>query len=98
MTRLQHRREAARLRTLIAAATTPWARQYLEEQALQSEKLARGRSTSGRGLKTGSLSARAGETALGSRHTRESPGTLPRPLEAEQRYRTRGTRRRVIDW
>jgi hypothetical protein len=40
----EYRREAARLRALIAEATTARARQHLEEQARLNERLATGRS------------------------------------------------------
>ena len=39
----EYRREAARLRALIAEATTARARQHLEEQARLNERLALGR-------------------------------------------------------
>jgi hypothetical protein len=40
----EYRREAARLRALIAEATTARAKQHLEEQARLNERLATGRS------------------------------------------------------
>ena len=44
MKRSEYLREAARLRALIAEATTAMAKQHLEEQAIQNETLALGRS------------------------------------------------------
>ena len=49
MNRSYYLHETARLRRLIAEATTARAKQHLEEQARENEKLAKGRS--GRAIK-----------------------------------------------